>query len=572
MIHKDISKICVSPEDSIRQVMDRMAENKPAATHLPADIVLVVGAGGRLLGIVTGGDIRRGLVHGVSEEASVRTIMNRNPFLIEGPKSNEEILSLVIDTIRKKQWHKDRLNKIIIVDHKRRVTDVFSLYDLWQSTDARFKHIGVVGLGYVGLTLALTFADLGFRVKGLDANQKIAASLQKGKPHFFEAGLETLLADHLNKNFRIVRNFEGDNYCDIYFIAVGTPMTKRKRPCLTYLEDAARTIGRVLKFGDTVILRSTVPLGTTRDVIAPILERVSGLKAGEEFFIAFAPERTIEGKALEELRTLPQIVGGINRTSSAITANLFSYMTHSVHLVDSPEEAEMVKLINNTYRDVTFGYANEISLICQRWGIDTHRVIQASNSGYPRGGVPYPSPGVGGYCLEKDPFILIESARKKGVVPHLTHHARMTSEAMIKAVSGSLDVFLKKRKKSKRAKILINGFAFKGNPVTSDTRDAATRKVVAHLRKIGYTNIHGYDPAVSKSDILSCGALPVGDIRRGFRDADAVLVMTNHPSFAEADIRTLADTMRKPALLFDGWAVYSREEVEKIKGITYQRL
>lgn len=433
--NKDLKKICIKPGDTIRSAFSVMAKNRPRETFLPASIVVVVDESKRLLGIATGGDLGRALSRGATLDTAISSVMNKKPFCIEGAASNSEIISLVSDKVRKEQWHRNHLDKIIIVDRKKRLVDLLSLYDLWQGSDIKFKHIGVVGLGYVGLTLALTLADVGFKVKGFDTDPKVMRSLSQGKSHILEPGLDTFLKDYLGKNFYLVPNFSGSNNCDVYFVAVGTPLKQGKTPNLSYLKDAATNIGKVLKNGDTVILRSTVPIAVTRKVVLPILERVSGLHGGQDFLLAFAPERTVEGKALEELRALPQIVGGLNHASADAAANIFSFITNSTVFVNSLEEAEMVKLINNTYRDVTFGFANEVSLISRRWGVDTKRVIEAANHGYERSRIPMPSPGVGGYCLEKDPFIFALSAREKNYEPLLFLHARRVSDQMISMIA-----------------------------------------------------------------------------------------------------------------------------------------
>ena len=172
------------------------------------------------------------------------------------------------------------------------------------------------------------------------------------------------------------------------------------------------------------------------------------MKAGKDFYVAFAPERTVEGKALEELRRLPQVIGGTDRVSAEVAAHLFNSITSHSVIVDSLEEAEMVKLINNTYRDVTFAFANELSLVCKRWGIDTAKVIDAANRDYERSRVPMPSPGVGGYCLKKDPYIFIASARKKGYTPLLVSHARRVSDRMVSFIGETIFEFLLRNKKS----------------------------------------------------------------------------------------------------------------------------
>ena len=565
-----LENISIGPKDTIKVALQRLAASKPSETNLPQGIVFIVDNKGVMLGIATDGDIRRALSKGVSLESPILKIMNKNPFVIEGIKSNTEILALVAEKNRKEQWRDNRLSKIIVVDKNRKVLDLISFYDLWQRSDTRFKQIGVVGLGYVGLTLALTLADLGFQVRGFDINKKVRAALAAGKPTFFEDGIKQILKDNLNKTFKVADNFAGNDNCDIYFIAVGTPLNNQKEPDMSYMDNAASRIGKVLKGGDIVILRSTVPVGTTRNFVIPLLEKNSGLKAGKDFFVAFAPERTIEGKALKELRTLPQVIGGFDKSSTDLAAAAFNHMTHSVVLVDSLEEAEVVKLINNTYRDVSFAFANELSLTCNQLGVDTHRVIEAANRGYERSQVPLPSPGVGGACLEKDPFILLHSTKNKNA--SLVRHARVVSDKMVDFVADTTINFLKEKKSGiKNPKVLVLGFAFKGRPVTSDMRGSTTIPFVKKLQQ--YTkNVHGFDPAVTRADINGLGVKYVSDLQKGFAGADAVVVMNNHPAFEELNIRGLLAGTNKPCFIFDTWGLHDRSEVEKVRHAHYKRL
>ena len=552
--------------------MRQMEQNKSDSLLAPG-ILLILDRHGALSGILTNGDIRRAFAAGITMADSVSHAMNPDPSVIVAVPGETNLLTLLFDKIKAEQWPAGRLEKIIIVDEKRRVTDVVSFYDLVRRSDVRFKHIGIVGLGYVGLTLGLTLADVGFRVKGLDHNPGLVAGLRKGVAPFFEKGLDRLIADHLNKNFRIADDFRGGNNCDVYFIAVGTPLDAKKRPDLTFLKSAASAIGSVLKSGDVVILRSTVPLGVTRDTVRPILEHVSGMRAGEGFLLAFAPERTVEGRALEELRELPQVIGGINRVSTDAAAQIFNYLASSTVLVSSLEAAEMVKLVNNTYRDVMFAFANEVSLVAGAWGVSAKEVIDAANYGYSRSNVPLPSPGVGGYCLEKDPFIFIESARRKGHTLALARDARMISDRMVARVAGDIISFLKTEKSAvKNPNIVVLGLAFKGRPVTSDTRGSTSVAVVEILKKEGYFNIHVYDPAVGEKEIARHGVIPAGDSARALRGADVVAVLTNHPDFEALDIRKLLESAQKPVLLYDAWSLYAPDEIGKVEGVSHMRL
>lgn len=567
--HKNISEICVSADSGVKEVLSLMALNKSKDTGLLAGIILVIDKSRKLLGIATDGDIRRALAAGATLDTPIEKIMNRRPFLIEGPKNNSEIIRLVTEKIKKENWHKDRLGKVVVVDQKKRVVDLVSFHDLLQRGDIRSKQVSVVGLGYVGLTLALTLAELGFKVKGFDINPGVVKSLKLGRPHFFEGGLADILKNNIGMGFNLVNNFKGKDNCDIYFIAVGTPLSPNKKPDLKHLESASRMVGRVLKMGDIVILRSTVPVGTTRRTVIPILEKESKLKSGNDFFVAFAPERTVEGKALEELRTLPQVVGGLNWASADLAASVFNHLTHSVVLVDSLEEAEMVKLVNNTYRDVVFSFANELSLVCNRLGINTRRVIEAANRGYDRSRVPMPGPGVGGACLEKDPYIFIESAKSKNYQPLLARDSRQISEKMVDFVAGEI---LKFTKGKNRSKVFVMGLAFKGRPVTSDTRGSMAIGLINMLKgKVG--SVYGYDPAVSNlGNVKNNGIRLVKSPAEGFKKADVVVVMNNNPDFEKLDVKRLLKFSNKSVFFFDTWAIFEPNDLGKLENVVYRHL
>lgn len=567
-----IGMICLGKKQTVKDALVAMTKNNPEETNIPAGIALIIDARRKLLGVVTDGDIRRALARGASMRAPLETVMNKDTFAIEGPKTNEEILALVDDEIRRRGVHRHRYDKIIIVDKERRVSDLLSFYDLWQGSDLRFKRIGVAGMGYVGLTLALTLADLGFRVTGVEVNERVRELIGNKRAPFYEDGMEPLLQDHVGGRFSIAEMFSKESTCDIYFIAVGTPLDRDGVPNMSYLKDIATHIGTVLKRGDLVLLRSTVPLGTTRQVVLPLLESASGLRGGEDFLLAFAPERTIEGQALAELRTLPQVIGGLNRASANLAANVFSLMTKTLAIVDSPEEAEAVKLINNTYRDVTFAFANEVSLICQRWNIDTNKVIAAANMGYERSRVPKPSPGVGGYCLVKDPLIFVHGAKVAGYEPKLFSYARQVNETILENLAHDVIAHLSSLPHRQKSKVYILGFAFKGMPPTSDIRGSTSVTLLKRLQEAGFDNVHGYDPVVPKEDIEALGVRVTRRSEEGFVNADAVIVMNNHPTLADLPMRDLMAKAHIGAALFDTWALYNKDDVLKTKGVVYRRL
>lgn len=532
----------------------------------PAGIALIVDENDRLLGGITDADIRKAILGGFSLDTPVYEIMRKKPLTVNAKNSPEEMIKTILDESKTKNIGGHKLDKITVVDDENKVIDVISFFELWKDTEVKMREVCIVGLGYVGLTLALVLADAGFKVIGIDKNEEIVSKLKKGEPHIHEVGLPSLLKHHINKNFFV--NTELDKPSgEVYVITVNTPVDTNGQTITSYLESALQSISKVLKRNDLVILRSTVPVGTCREIAVPELERGSGLIAGKDFFLSFAPERTVEGKALEELKSLPQIVGGFNKRSVELASRFFNTITNFIVPVSSLEVAEMVKLLNNTFRDLSFAYANEIAQICNGFNINSFEVINAANKGYPRDKIPTPSPGVGGACLTKDPYILTNSAKKVGLEIKLPVAGREINDEMINFVVSRIDRFVAESNKNKpRHKIFVVGLAFKGYPETSDMRFSTSVRITKLLDQ--KYDVCVYDPVVSEEEIKKIGFNPVS-IKKGFNNADCVLVLNNHPSFRNLDIHNLADLMNKPSFIFDGWNILSKDTIDNIEGITY---
>ncbi|MDI6828934.1 MAG: nucleotide sugar dehydrogenase, partial [Armatimonadota bacterium] len=283
----------------------------------------------------------------------------------------------------------------------------------------------------------------------------------------------------------------------------------------------------------------------------------------------YCPERTMEGKALQELKELPQIVAGIDKQSEDKAVEIFSKVTSTVVRVESLEAAELLKLVDNAWRDLIFAFANEVALLSEKYGINGSKLIKAANLGYPRNNIPVPG-FAGGACLSKDPYILTESALNKGYemkFPVLTRtiNERFTEHAAekVKEKLASLN------KEVKRAKIFILGIAFKGEPETDDVRGSPTLDLVEYLNeKYGCTEIYGHDFTVPSGKIKRLGIEPCS-IEEGFKDADCIIVMTAHRLHYELDIEGLLSLVKKPAVFFDGWGMFNREDIETIEGIIY---
>lgn len=432
--------------------------------------------------------------------------------------------------------------------------------------------IVIIGLGHVGLTLGLALADVGFTVYGFDIKQDVRERTRTKTPHFKEKGLPELLESHVGKRFTVVDSLVGLPTSCVYFVTVGTPFKRDNTPDYTYIQSAAEDIGSVLKKGDIVILRSTVPLGTTRDVVTPLLEKRSGLRAGTDFDVAFAPERTVEGNAFEELRVLPQIIAGFNEKSRIRTEAIFRPLAEKLVLLDTLEEAEIVKLINNTYRETVFAFANQVSMLSRAWKLDTKKVIKAANEGYARSQVPFPSPGVGGYCLTKDAYLFMESARKRQVDTRLLAAVRENTSTMLDVMARDIRAFARAHAGKRQIRIGILGFAFKGKPATSDVRGSTT---AALLKRFNYERdtfvFVGYDPQVESDVVQSMGAEPKNSIEEVIQGSDMVIIMNNNTAFAEITPHHFEDK-KEMRVFFDTWGICDKEAFKDHSSIQYWSL
>lgn len=570
-MNKRILPIVVPRGTTIKEAMQKMQASPHANPPGPAGIVVVAGKNNKLIGVVTDGDIRRALLKGMDSTMPVSAIMSRNPVHVRGEQTAGEMLSEVYAEIRKRNAPLNKYHNIVVTDRTGMVLDIVTPFELWRRGEVKAKTAVIMGLGYVGLTLALTLNEFGIEVRGIEVSDEVLNKLKRGMPHFYEQGLETLLKKHINKLLFLKKEL-GESESDIYIICVSTPVDERGRIISLYLKKAAEQVGRVLKPHDLVILRSTVPVGTTRGLVIPVLEKKSRLKAGEDFFVAFAPERTVEGRALEELKILPQIIGGYNKQSVDYTSQVFQLFARSLIPVSSLEAAEAVKLFNNTFRDVIFAFSNEAAQMCASLGLSAQEVIRAANEGYPRDKIPGPSPGVGGACLVKDPYIFVESAKRAGMKAKFPHLARLINKSMIDFVCKKVDEFCRAQSKDiNKTRIFVMGIAFKGEPETSDMRDSASVDIIKKL-KAKYQNLSIYDPVAHKEDLEKLGAAVVSSPRIGFRGADCALILNNHLSYRNLDIYSLAKSMKRPAFVFDGWGIYRREELASLKNVSYAGL
>jgi len=294
-------------------------------------------------------------------------------------------------------------------------------------------------------------------------------------------------------------------------------------------------------------------------------------KSKTKFNLAFCPERTLEGQALKELRELPQIVGGVDLESSVKAAQLFQFLTPMVVRVSSLETAELIKLIDNVARDVLFAFANEVAKISDAVGVSAIEVIKAGRLGYSRTNLPIPGP-VGGPCLEKDSYILIESLEEKNLVPKITLDARKLNESQPEEIANYLAEITKEILPDNPI-ISLLGIAFKGRPVTDDLRGTTAKPIFESLKRhFPKAEFKGYDSVVKQDQIKEFGIEPVQDIEEAFRGSNIVLILNNHPIFSSMDVENLAKEMAKPGIIYDFWNNFTDRNLCLPKDIKYTAL
>ena len=569
---KNLDKILTKPDVALSSLLAQMDD---APQHdVPGGILLVVDEQGILMGTVTDGDIRRALIKSASFGLLAKDIMVSSPIFFPDDFTIQQILEHLVIELEKRQRKSQRfLSKIILVDKEKRPTRVLDYHQLWEQRVATHRHLCVVGLGYVGLTLALVLADEGYLVTGVDTHEQRIQSLKKGDSYIHELGLQELLRKQIGKNFRVSTSIP--EHADVFIISVGTPIemdsSGNRIPSLRYLEAAVDSIAGQLRPGNLVILRSTVPVGTCRDFVKHHLEKKTGLVCGLDFHLSFAPEQTAEGKALKELRSLPQIIGGFNSDSLEATAAIFREVTPTLVKVDSLEEAEMAKLINNSFRDYIFGYSNQVARIASHFNINIVDVIRAANEGYPRDPVPLPSPGVGGPCLTKDPYILRTSLigipgwfhfPKRKVAINISMHEHVV-QSLLKQLKNA-------GKRPEHAKVLVCGLSFKGSPETGDLRDSTSVEIAQLILKVT-PHVFGYDAVASPEDIRALQLKPVS-LPDGFHGMDAVLFLNNHKSFERIDVFDMVKVMSDQPVVYDAWDLFREEDILQGKPAVYMGL
>ncbi len=406
-----------------------------------------------------------------------------------------------------------------------------------------------MGLGFIGLPLAVSLANSGAEVIGYDVRREIVDKINKGVSHVFEPGLEETLKKVLKKGaFRATQLVGELKSVKFIIITVGTPCDPQGNPILDQVEAAAKTIGENLQKGQIVILKSTVPPLTTEEFVAPNLEKVSGLKLGADFGIAFVPERTIEGQAMRELKDLPKVIGANDEKAGKEVEKLFKLLGGTIVRVSSPRIAELVKLMDNTYRDVNIALANEFGRAASVLGIDVIEAINAANKDYGRNKILVPGAGVGGSCLTKDPLILAHVSEKAGEALPLIKVARQVNREMPEKVVGLVRSVLKRNKRELRnSKIALFGLTFKKD--TNDLRETPAKAIYDLLNREG-AQVVLYDNFAHSGEVESLfKAKKIENLEEAVKDSDCLVIATDHTEFRELKLKRIKELMRTPCIV-----------------------
>ncbi len=425
--------------------------------------------------------------------------------------------------------------------------------DLWEKIETKQARIGVIGLGYVGLPLAVEYAQRGFYTVGIDLNRERVLRLNAGANYIQDIADEAV-AEVVEKGFFTADDdFARAGEIDVFFICVPTPVTEHKDPDTTYIAAASSAIAAHLRPGQLVILKSTTYPDTTEGLVKPILEKEAAkhdMQLGRDFFLAFSPERIDPGNTEWTTANTPIVVGGVTQACTEVAAMAINQVVSHVHRVSSPKVAEMEKLLENTFRSVNIALVNELARLCDRMGgISIWEVVEAAAT-KPFGYMPFfPGPGLGGHCIPIDPYYLSWLARRYDFeTSFITLSARINEEMPFYVLDAVIRCLAHQPERMEDAKVLILGVAFKKD--VDDTRHSPALKVIELLRDKGITNIAYSDPHVqtlqfdTPKGMVDLTSVPVTEAT--LQAYNAAVILTPHSAFPYAMIaehaRAIVDT------------------------------
>lgn len=390
--------------------------------------------------------------------------------------------------------------------------------------------IGIIGLGYVGLPLAVSFANENNRVLGFDKSDEKVDLVNSGKNYIGDIEDKELESVVRKGLLNATTNFEELNQCDAILICVPTPLDKFRKPDMTYIESACRSIGKYMKKGTFVCLESTTYPTTTEDFMLPIIAEESGLKEGDDFWLAFSPERVDPGNQDYKTKNTPKVLGALSQDGLEIGEAIYKRAIDNIHLVSSPRVAEMVKILENTYRLINISMINEMALLCGKMDINIWEVIDAAKTKPFGFQAFYPGPGIGGHCIPLDPFYLEHIAKKFNfdltMINTAGHIDMLMSHRMTLKITSALN---RHKKAINGSRILFMGVAYK--PDIDDERESPALKIIDEVVKKGGI-VDYYDPFIPRIQTESEFELESVELNEEtLATFDCVVISTNHSSF-----------------------------------------
>jgi UDP-N-acetyl-D-glucosamine dehydrogenase len=407
--------------------------------------------------------------------------------------------------------------------------------DLKQRIEQRAARVGVIGLGYVGLPLAVAFGKAGFSVIGVDVDRRRLERVAAGESPVEDVRSDDLATLVAAGRLAVTNDSGALAQADAIIICVPTPLGKHKEPDITHIVSAAEAVAKILRPGHLVVLESTTYPGTTQEVLLPRFAS-RGLRVGEEFFLAFSPERIDPGNTRFDLRAIPKVVGGVTPACGELTRSLYGQIVDRVIPVSSPPVAEMVKLFENIFRSVNIALVNELAIMCRQLGLSVWEVIEAAST-KPFGFMPfYPGPGIGGHCVPVDPYYLSWKARLAGYEPKfMTFADEINSQMPAYVVRMATDALNDRGKAVRGAKVLVLGVAYKPN--VGDVRESPALEILELLLAKG-ADVAYHDPHVPSLALNGKTLTSVPWDAANLKNLDLVLILTNHEEF---DFRRLVE-------------------------------
>jgi len=488
-----------------------------------------------------------------SANKSFIDFINRSPEIISiGDMTNVNINELVYNLLPDPRSLLHQYTPIITSESK-----VFGIYN----RDSALMHVNadrtsvcIVGMGFVGLTLSIGLATKGLTVYGYDKNSVLLNSIANAEITVKEPDIQNKIKDVLhNQKLKLLQSIDKlPDHVNTFIVCVGTPVDTDGSADLSAIYSSLNNVASVAKPGTLIILRSTVPVGTTRAIAKYIQSCNSSLIPGDNLFVSFAPERTVEGNAIQETFSIPQIIGGFTRICELVSTNFWKQVTKNVVIAQTLEESELVKLVNNSFRDLSFAFANSLIDLCEPLNISVTSLINAANSGYPRNKISLPSPGVGGYCLTKDPLLLAHSWSNHTCY---TDHPGIELPKLSRTVNNLAATYPFRQFKKfldlyeydlNKLNLLVCGLAFKGIPETNDLRGSCGVQLVHQLSTIS-DKVYLYDKIADLSLVMKNPLHYDKTLQY-----DAVFIMNNHPENYSV-LFSLLSEQSSISFVFDGW-------------------